>query len=109
MLYLRFVVCLAVGLFGVSMVMSTLMDALLSDWDVVDEMRKFVAGLSKKQHSRVIGAETLEGAPERLSTRMQPQDRPNKPQGKPFERLSIGVAVPQDAGNLPEPEPEPQI
>ena len=43
MMYLRFVTCLTVGLFGVSLVLMTVYDTLLQDWDVVKDIRLWAA------------------------------------------------------------------
>ena len=42
MLYIRFVMCLAIGLMGVSMVLMRLLDTLFADWDVVADIKEAV-------------------------------------------------------------------
>lgn len=37
-LYIRFMICLAVGLVGLGLVLKTVMETLLQDWDVVAEL-----------------------------------------------------------------------
>lgn len=52
MMYLRFVTCLTVGLFGVSLVLMTVYDTLLQDWDVVKDVRLWAARVARKHRTR---------------------------------------------------------
>lgn len=54
MMYLRFVTCLTVGLFGVSLVLMTVYDTLLQDWDVVKDVRLWAARVSRKHRTRYV-------------------------------------------------------
>ncbi|TBR19399.1 hypothetical protein EPO15_14290 [bacterium] len=54
MMYLRFVTCLTVGLFGVSLVLMTVYDTLLQDWDVVKDMRLWAARVARKHRTRYV-------------------------------------------------------
>lgn len=54
MMYLRFVTCLAVGLFGVSLVLMTAYDTLFQDWDVVKDLRLWAARVSRKHRTRYV-------------------------------------------------------
>ena len=54
MLYLRFAVCLAAGLFGVALVLRTLIDTLLTDWDVAAEVQRVINDISKKKKVGVL-------------------------------------------------------
>ena len=54
MMYLRFVTCLAVGLFGLSLMMMTIYDVLLQDWDVVADIRRAAARWARKQRTRYV-------------------------------------------------------
>jgi len=88
MLYLRFVICLGVGLFGVALVLSTLMDALLSEWDMVSDVQGILAKLSRK--NRVVGVESMYAGPKHLSSRMI-QDREPDPEGKAFAGMNASA------------------
>lgn len=54
MMYLRFVTCLAVGLFGVSLVLMTVYDALFQDWDVVRDIRLWAQKVARKHRTRYV-------------------------------------------------------
>ncbi|TPW20256.1 MAG: hypothetical protein FD126_1867 [Elusimicrobia bacterium] len=54
MMYLRFVTCLTVGLFGVSLVLMTVYDTLFQDWDVVKDVRLWAARVSRKHRTRYV-------------------------------------------------------
>jgi len=91
MLYLRFVVCLAIGLFGVALFMSTLMDALLSEWDLAAEVQGMLAKFSKK-HNQIVGVESMYGS-QPLSTRLASGRRPEDENGKAFAGLNAGAGL----------------
>ena len=42
-LYLRFVISMAVGMLGVTMVLVKLLDTVLADWDIVADAREILA------------------------------------------------------------------
>ena len=54
MMYLRFVTCLSVGLFGVSLVLMTVYDSLFHDWDVVRDIRLWGARMARKHRTRYV-------------------------------------------------------
>lgn len=54
MMYLRFITCLTVGLFGVSLVLMTVYDTLLQDWDVVKDFRLWAARVARKHRTRYV-------------------------------------------------------
>lgn len=68
MLYLRFMICLAVGLIGISLVLKTLMDVLFNDWDVEGDLQKAWQEMSKKS-KRYTAPESARRRPTRLATR----------------------------------------
>lgn len=75
MMYLRFVTCLTVGLFGLSLVMMTIYDALLQDWDVVTDIRRWAQHWARKHRTRYVLMNDDRMAAARLSTRMGQPDR----------------------------------
>lgn len=54
MLYLRFTLCLAFGLFGVVLFLMTAMDSLLMDWDVISDVKKWFAELFTRKKTRYV-------------------------------------------------------
>jgi len=54
MLYIRFVFCLAVGLFGLALLLSTVMDAVLVDWDVASDLKAFIDRLTHRDKRRYV-------------------------------------------------------
>ncbi|MFA5139592.1 MAG: hypothetical protein WC728_10205 [Elusimicrobiota bacterium] len=75
MLYFRFILCLGVGLFGMTMVLMTMMDAVFNEWDVSRDAQRWIASLSKKKQQRSYYAEDM-GRVEHLSTRLMPNNVP---------------------------------
>ncbi|MFH1724104.1 MAG: hypothetical protein ABII00_05715 [Elusimicrobiota bacterium] len=49
MMYLRFAICLAVGLFGIAVFLKTVLDAVAQEWDAEGDFRKLGAALSLEQ------------------------------------------------------------
>ncbi|MFA6030697.1 MAG: hypothetical protein WC969_12640 [Elusimicrobiota bacterium] len=87
MLYMRFVLCLGFGLFGISLLLKTLIDALFLEWDVVGDAVRYFDGVSRRR--RYV---TLELQPiEELTSRMQHPGRVGR------RELPEPVAMP-DAG-----------
>ena len=86
MLYLRFILCLGVGLFGMTMVLMTMMDAVFNEWDVSRDVQRWVASLSKKRQRRSFVEDM--GRVEHLSTRMMNNSAP--------QHLSSGPGVASD-------------
>lgn len=54
MLYFRFLICLAVGLFGLALLLSTVMEAVLVDWDIASDLRAFINRLSQRDRKRYV-------------------------------------------------------
>ena len=75
MMYLRFVTCLSVGLFGLSLVMMTIYDALLQDWDVVAEMRRWAHHWARKHRTRYVLMNDDRMQAPRLNTRLNQAER----------------------------------
>lgn len=53
-MYFRFMTCLAVGLFGLSLLMMTVYDVLFQDWDVVEDIRRAAARWARRQRTRYV-------------------------------------------------------
>lgn len=68
MLYFRFAVCLGVGLFGLALVMSTIIDTLFTEWDAIADFKLWWASLSRKKTQFVLIEDEMGGAPQ-LATR----------------------------------------
>lgn len=64
--YFRFMVCLGFGLFGMTLVLRILMDALFNDWDPMADLRRQLRLLSHKRHNPLLHQEKTE----RLATRL---------------------------------------
>lgn len=69
MLYLRFAFCLAVGLFGLALVLSTLFDVLFTDWDAITDLQRWLRSLTHKR-TRFVLIEGSDGRAPQLTTRM---------------------------------------
>ncbi len=54
MLYFRFLFCLAAGLFGLALLMSTVMEAVLVDYDVESELKAFFDRLTRRDRKRYV-------------------------------------------------------
>jgi len=54
MLYFRFIICLAAGLFGLALLMSTVMESVLVDWDMASDLRAFIDRLSSRNKRRYV-------------------------------------------------------
>lgn len=74
-MYLRFVTCLTVGLFGLSLVMMTIYDALLQDWDVVSDLRRWAQHWARKHRTRYVLMNDDRMQAARLNTRLNQADR----------------------------------
>lgn len=70
MLYLRFMTCLGVGLFGLGLMMVTVLDTLLVDWDVVREVQLWAARLARKHRQRYVIMGDEFGKNPHLNTRL---------------------------------------
>ena len=49
MMYLRFIICLSVGLLGLGMFLKALFDGPLYDWDLVADFKKMASDISRKR------------------------------------------------------------
>ncbi len=49
MLFMRFTFCLAFGLFGLAIVLKTLIDVMFTDWDLFAEMKVWLKDVSKRK------------------------------------------------------------
>lgn len=79
-MYLRFITCLTVGLFGLSLMMMTIYDVLLQDWDVIADIRRAAARWARRQRTRYVLMDEDRMKEVRYSSRaLQP------------ERTSLGV------------------
>jgi hypothetical protein len=54
MLYMRFVICLAVGLFGLALLMSTMMESVLVDWDMDSDLKALKNRLAQRDRRRYV-------------------------------------------------------
>ena len=71
MLYFRFALCLAFGLFGLGLVLKVLIDALFTEWDVIADVKTWIASLSQKRRQRYVTLDENEH-PTELTTRLNP-------------------------------------
>jgi hypothetical protein len=69
MLYFRFIICLALGLLGLSLVLKTLIDVLFTDWDFFVEARQWVADLSSRKKPTYVLLESESGRAPRISAK----------------------------------------
>ena len=101
MLYIRFVMCLAIGLMGMSMVLMRLLDTLFNEWDVVADLKEAID--KPVRHGRV---EPVLAEPEKqlLVTRMyKTQGRETyQPVPSPEE---LAYAQPAEEALVPAAEP----
>ena len=104
MLYLRFMISMAVGLAGVAMVLKILMDILLIDWDIPADLKKFRAEFSKKKQL-LVNPETAPQKVEQLATRLNPMFKTKSMEGQFLASPKEAVA---DAFGRPA-EPAPQL
>ena len=86
-MYLRFVTCLTIGLFGLSVMMMTVMDALFLEWDVVGDIQRWAAGVARKR-VRYIHMEDQYGKVTKLATRLPQAERAAEPQLVPARSLT---------------------
>lgn len=54
MLYFRFIICLAAGLFGLALLLSTVMESVLVDWDMASDVKRFIDRLSHRNRRRYV-------------------------------------------------------
>ena len=67
--------CLSVGLFGLSLVLMTVYDALFQDWDVVSEMRRWAHSWARRHRTRYVLMSDERMAAARMTMRMPPPER----------------------------------
>jgi hypothetical protein len=72
MLYLRFILCLGTGLFGMAMVLMTMIDVVFNEWDVSTDVQRWIASLSKKKPERSYVEDM--GRVDHLATRLMPHN-----------------------------------
>lgn len=65
--YFRFFLCLGFGLFGITVVLKVLTEALFNDWDPMTDMRRQLRIINRKRHDSLTELEKTE----RLSTRLE--------------------------------------
>ena len=87
MMYLRFVTCLTIGLFGLSVMMMTVLDAVFLEWDVVGDIQRWANGLARKR-TRYIHLDDEYGKVTKLATRMAQAERVPPPQLVPARSLT---------------------
>ena len=76
MAYMRFMICLAIGLTGVCMVLKTLLDTLFADWDVISDFQMVAHKPSFHHHSaKLLEDEIVDKDAPKLATRMDPRKR----------------------------------
>lgn len=54
MLFMRFIFCLAFGLFGLAVVLKTLIDVMFTDWDIFSEMKIWFKNASKRKQPNYV-------------------------------------------------------
>jgi len=98
MLYFRFVVCLAAGLFGLALLLSTVMEAVLVDWDVASDLKAFINRLSHRDRKRYVmigdGANQI-----RVGNTVNSSEKARAKQFlAPLDPNSLQIPVPPPAG-----------
>ncbi|MDE2293389.1 MAG: hypothetical protein KGL53_15010 [Elusimicrobia bacterium] len=91
MLYLRFLTFMAVGLFGVSLILVTLFDTLFVDWDVVGDAKVAARHWARKQRQRYVLLEDQNVRSARLAARLAQEGR-NPMEALPLPRPRTIVA-----------------
>ena len=88
MLYMRFILCLGVGLFSLAAVLKMLIDLVLQDWDPVTGIQRYVAEVSRRRRYVTLDDEGVEEAG-RLSWQQSrhqfAHQEPSEPAGLPEE------------------------
>ena len=75
-MYLKFVFCLSIGLVGLCMVLTTILDKLLSDWDILAELGgDGTTTLSSLDRPARRLEDEVEARPAGLATRLDPYAR----------------------------------
>ena len=69
--YARFLMCAALGLMGVCLVLKTLLDTLLSDWDIQSDLRQALRRPSRVTSLADLILEDEDTKPAALATRME--------------------------------------
>lgn len=99
MMYLRFISCLTVGLFGVSLVLMTVYDTLFQDWDVVKDFRLWAARVSRKHRTRYVMMDE-----ERMKVARAYAAQPRPPVQAPLRKVytapEVSLPAPAPAGDL---------
>lgn len=71
MLYLRFVVCLAVGLAGMCLALKTLLDGFFGDWDIAADLQRSLRRPRRPGRAALSGRlSSPDFEPQKLSTRL---------------------------------------
>lgn len=81
MLFFRFMMSLAIGLVGLCMVLKTVLETLLADWDILADIRLIIHDpkvLREAMRGGKPHPEAVEASPARLSTRLDPYLRSSK-------------------------------
>ena len=102
-MYLRFLALMSLGMFGISLVLKTLLDRVFVDWDMVGDMRRHVGGIARKaRYTQIYDYEQEFG---RVRTRLAPVAKTPPPLALP-PRIRI-TPLPAPRGPAPRPLPIP--
>ncbi len=71
MAFMRFAICLAFGLFGLAIVLKTLIDVMFTDWDLFAEMKIWFKDMSKRKKPEYVLIDDGTMHKPRLATRVQ--------------------------------------
>lgn len=111
MLYIRFIIFLAIGLFGVAMLLKTLLDALFVDWDVTGDMRRLAEDISKRRRYVRMEKQAAKAGAVSLATRGVVEERQRVAREEQFlappDMMSLRLPLPP-AGDMSSP-PEPAV
>lgn len=113
MLYFRFLFCMAAGLFGVCVVLKTLMDVVFANWDVSTDVRRLLDDLARKQRYVMLDDEIKASYQlgSRLATAQSTLQRPPAlaaPAGVPYVAAPAAPPAVHRAYSTPVPTPGPR-
>ncbi|MBI5243068.1 MAG: hypothetical protein HY922_05190 [Elusimicrobia bacterium] len=63
---MRFLLCLGIGLFGLTIILKTLIDVLFLEWDVVADISHYAKEISRRRHYVMLSADDS-GEPRQMS------------------------------------------
>lgn len=93
-MYFRFLFLMSAGMFGVALVLTTLMDTLLSNWSLESDLRRYVDGMTRK--ARFIQVHDYDEEAAVVRTRLQAVKAP-LPKEVRLAEAAVGPRTPPPA------------